>query len=158
MALKIKDLVHTELKRFFRPEFLNRIDEIIVFYHLTKHDIWQICRLMVNSVKKRLLEQHLIELVVEPAVLSLLTEEGYDPLYGARPLRRAVMNLLENTVAEKCLKFNLYPKSRLIIKRVLEEKSLTRYTKEIDVQMDFSNVDPSYLKPKKNDNLLEGSS
>merc|ERR1712161_148915 len=48
VALKIKDLVHTELKRFFRPEFLNRIDEIIIFYHLTKHDIWQICGLMVN--------------------------------------------------------------------------------------------------------------
>merc|ERR1712160_225221 len=158
VALKIKDLVHTELKRFFRPEFLNRIDEIIIFYHLTKHDIWQICGLMVNQVKKRLLEQHLIELVVEPAVLSLLTEEGFDPLYGARPLRRAVMNLLENTVAEKCLKWQIYPKSRLIIKRVLEKNSLTRYTKEIDVQIDFSNVDPSYLQPKKNDNLLEGSS
>merc|ERR1712238_34241 len=158
VALKIKDLVHTELKRFFRPEFLNRIDEIIIFYHLTKHDIWQICGLMVNQVKKRLLEQHLIELVVEPAVLSLLTEEGFDPLYGARPLRRAVMNLLESTVAEKCLKWQIYPKSRLIIKRVLEKNSLTRYTKEIDVQIVFSNVDPSYLQPKKNDNLLEGSS
>merc|ERR1712161_104363 len=72
------------------------------------------------------------------------TEEGWDPLYGARPLRRAVMNLLENTVAEKCLKWQIYPKSRLIIKRVLEKNSLTRYTKEIDVQIDFSNVDPSY--------------
>eukprot|EP00751_Fragilariopsis_kerguelensis_P017189 CAMPEP_0170845336 /NCGR_PEP_ID=MMETSP0734-20130129/7520_1 /TAXON_ID=186038 /ORGANISM="Fragilariopsis kerguelensis, Strain L26-C5" /LENGTH=787 /DNA_ID=CAMNT_0011214131 /DNA_START=110 /DNA_END=2470 /DNA_ORIENTATION=+ len=83
-------LVNEELKNFFRPEFLNRIDEIIVFNHLTRIDIWQICTLMVQQVKDRLKEKG-INLVVELSVQAFLTDEGYDPLYGARPLRRAIM-------------------------------------------------------------------
>ena len=87
---KVKELVNEELKEFFRPEFLNRIDEIIVFNHLTKYDIWEICGLMISSLEKRLREKDII-LEVDVAVRSLLTEVGYDPVYGARPLRRAVI-------------------------------------------------------------------
>ena len=67
------------MKNFFRPEFLNRIDEIIVFNHLTRIDIWEICELMIKSVQKRLQEKG-INLIVDLAVQAFLTDEGYDPV------------------------------------------------------------------------------
>ena len=141
---KVTELVNDELKEFFRPEFLNRIDEIIVFNHLTKYDIWEICGLMVNQLEKRLREKD-ITLEVDVAVRSLLTEEGYDPVYGARPLRRAVMRLLEDTLAQQCLTTPLYPKTRLIVKREKQDGSLVDYTNEVQVEIDYSDVDPELL-------------
>jgi len=141
---KVTELVNEELKEFFRPEFLNRIDEIIVFNHLTKFDIWEICGIMVSQLEKRLQEKD-ITLEVDVAVRSLLTEEGYDPVYGARPLRRAVMRLLEDTLAQQCLTTPLYPKTRLIVKRVKKEGSLVDYTNDIEVEIDYSDVDPDLL-------------
>ena len=141
---KVTELVNDELKEFFRPEFLNRIDEIIVFNHLTKYDIWEICGLMVNQLEKRLREKD-ITLEVDVAVRSLLTEEGYDPVYGARPLRRAVMRLLEDTLAQQCLTTPLYPKTRLIVKREKQDGSLVDYTNEVQVEIDYSDVDPEVL-------------
>ena len=142
---RVTELVNDELKEFFRPEFLNRIDEIIVFNHLTKYDIWEICGLMVNSLEKRLREKD-ITLEVDVAVRSLLTEEGYDPVYGARPLRRAVMRLLEDTLAQQCLTTPLYPKTRLVVKRVKREGSLVDYTNDVQVEIDYSDVDPELIK------------
>merc|ERR1712003_536912 len=100
--VKITELVQEELKKFFRPEFLNRIDDIIVFNHLSKHDIWEICGLMLNQLSKRLEEQGAI-LNVDNAARFFLTEEGYDPIYGARPLRRSITKFLEDKLAETCL-------------------------------------------------------
>ena len=142
---KVTDLVNEELKEFFRPEFLNRIDEIIVFNHLSKFDIWEICGLMVNQLEKRLREKD-ITLEVDVAVRSLLTEVGYDPVYGARPLRRAVMKLLEDTLAQQCLTKPLYPKTRLVVKRVKKDNSLVDYTNEVEVEIDYTDVDPELLK------------
>jgi len=141
---KVTELVNDELKEFFRPEFLNRIDEIIVFNHLTKYDIWEICGLMINQLEKRLREKD-ITLEVDVAVRSLLTEEGYDPVYGARPLRRAVMRLLEDTLAQQCLTTPLYPKTRLVVKREKRDGSLVDYTNEVQVEIDYSDVDPELL-------------
>ena len=146
---KVTELVNEELKEFFRPEFLNRIDEIIVFNHLTKFDIWEICGLMISQLEKRLQEKD-ITLEVEVAVRSLLTEEGYDPVYGARPLRRAVMRLLEDTLAQQCLTTPLYPKTRLIVKRVRKEGSLVDYTNDVQVEIDYSDVDPELIKDSDN--------
>lgn len=142
---KVTELVNEELKEFFRPEFLNRIDEIIVFNHLTKYDIWEICGIMISQLEKRLREKD-ITLEVDVAVRSLLTEEGYDPVYGARPLRRAVMRLLEDTLAQQCLTTPLYPKTRLIVKRVKRDGSLVDYTNDIHVEIDYSDVDPELIK------------
>lgn len=142
---KVTELVNEELKEFFRPEFLNRIDEIIVFNHLTKYDIWEICGLMINQLEKRLRDKD-ITLEVDVAVRSLLTEEGYDPVYGARPLRRAVMRLLEDTLAQQCLTKPLYPKTRLVVKRVKRQGSLVDYTNDIEVEIDYSDVDPELIK------------
>jgi hypothetical protein len=100
---------------------------------------------MINQLEKRLREKDII-LEVDVAVRSLLTEEGYDPVYGARPLRRAVMRLLEDTLAQQCLTTPLYPKTRLVVKRVKREGSLVDYTNDILVEIDYSDVDPELIK------------
>jgi len=142
---KVTELVNEELKEFFRPEFLNRIDEIIVFNHLTKYDIWEICGLMIRSLQKRLEEKELI-LEVDVSVRNLLTEEGYDPVYGARPLRRAVMRLLEDSLAQQCLSKPLYPRTILKVSRVKEEGTLASYTNNVKVDIDYSRVDPRLIE------------
>ena len=141
---RVQKLVNDELKNFFRPEFLNRIDEIIVFNHLTRMDIWQICDLMIKQVQKRLKEKQ-IDLVVDLSVQAFLTDEGYDPIYGARPLRRAIMKYLEDTLAEQCLSKTLYPQTKIIVRRKKVEGTLLTYTNELEVIVDTSDVDPTLL-------------
>jgi len=99
---RIRSLVNEELKQYFRPEFLNRLDEIIVFRQLTKDEVKQISDILLREVFGRLAEQG-IELQVTERFKDRLVEEGYNPSYGARPLRRAIMGLLEDTLAEEIL-------------------------------------------------------
>ena len=147
---RVTKLVNEELKNFFRPEFLNRLDEIIVFNHLTRIDIWEICELMIKSVQKRLKEKG-INLIVDLAVQAFLTDEGYDPIYGARPLRRAIMKYLEDTLAEQCLSKTLYPNTKIIVTRKKVEGTLLTYTNELEVEVDFSDVDPSLRENETDD-------
>ena len=141
---RVTKLVNDELKNFFRPEFLNRIDEIVVFNHLTRIDIWEICDLMIKSVQNRLKDKG-INLIVDLSVQAFLTDEGYDPIYGARPLRRAIMKYLEDTLAEQCLSKTLYPNTKIHVSRKKVEGTLMTYTNEIEVKVDFSDVDPNLL-------------
>ena len=99
---RIKSLVNEELKQYFRPEFLNRLDEIIVFRQLTKNEVKEIAEIMLQEVFARLQDKG-IKLDVTDAFKERLVEEGYNPSYGARPLRRAVMRLLEDSLAEEGL-------------------------------------------------------
>ncbi|MFN5855493.1 MAG: ATP-dependent Clp protease ATP-binding subunit [Pseudanabaenaceae cyanobacterium] len=99
---RIRSLVNEELKQYFRPEFLNRLDEIIVFRQLTKDEVKQIADLMLNELFKRMLQKE-ITLAVTSRFKDLLVQEGYNPSYGARPLRRAIMRLLEDSLAEEIL-------------------------------------------------------
>ena len=99
---RIRSLVNEELKQYFRPEFLNRLDEIIVFRQLTKDEVKHIAKIMLREVFGRLTEKG-ITLEVTPKFEDRLIEEGYNPSYGARPLRRAIMRLLEDTLAEEIL-------------------------------------------------------
>ncbi len=99
---RIKSLVNEELKQYFRPEFLNRLDEIIVFRQLTKNEVKEIADIMLQEVFVRLQDKG-IKLNVTDAFKERLVEEGYNPSYGARPLRRAVMRLLEDSLAEEVL-------------------------------------------------------
>ena len=99
---RIKSLVNEELKQYFRPEFLNRLDEIIVFRQLTKNEVKDIAEIMLKEVFARLKDKG-IKLDVTDAFKERLVEEGYNPSYGARPLRRAVMRLLEDSLAEEVL-------------------------------------------------------
>ena len=140
-----KSIIQKSLKQQFNPEFLNRIDEIIVFNHLTRIDIWQICGLMIKQVQNRLREKG-INLIVELSVQAFLTDEGYDPIYGARPLRRAIMKYLEDTLAEQCLSKTLYPNTKIIVRRKKVEGTLLTYTNELEVEIDLSDVDPQLLQ------------
>nr|YP_009660572.1 Clp protease ATP binding subunit [Corallina chilensis]QCS25520.1 Clp protease ATP binding subunit [Corallina chilensis] len=99
---RIRSLVNEELKQYFRPEFLNRLDEIIVFRQLTKDEVRQIADIMLKEVFERI-KQKEIQLDVTERFKNRLVDEGYNPSYGARPLRRAVMRLLEDSLAEEFL-------------------------------------------------------
>jgi len=99
---EIKDKVMGELHKTFRPEFLNRIDELIVFKPLNREEIKKITGLMLNEVKK-LLEEQKIDLDTTEEAKELLAKEGYDPNFGARPLRRTIEKLIENPISEKIL-------------------------------------------------------
>ncbi len=99
---RIKDDVMGELKRAFRPEFLNRVDDIIVFQQLTQPDIEEIARRMLRSLDKRLTDMELHSSVSDAAVAEI-AKEGFDPVYGARPLRRAIQSRIEDPLAEQLL-------------------------------------------------------
>lgn len=100
---QMKDRVLEELKRTFRPEFLNRIDETIVFHALNREELSSIVDLMLQSVTKQLAERDL-RLEVSAEAKEILAKEGYDPAFGARPLRRAIQRLIENPLSEAILK------------------------------------------------------
>lgn len=99
---RIRTLVNEELKAYFRPEFLNRLDEIIVFTQLAKDEVKQIADIMLRDVANRLTEKG-ITLEVTESFKDRVVQEGYNPSYGARPLRRAIMRLLEDSLAEAML-------------------------------------------------------
>ena len=99
----MKDKLLGELKKTFRPEFLNRIDGVVVFHSLTKEQIRQIVDLMLNSVNQQLQEKN-IKLEVSEAAKDFLGSKGYDEVFGARPLRRVIQNLLEDKLADELLR------------------------------------------------------
>ncbi|MGB9620313.1 MAG: AAA family ATPase, partial [Armatimonadota bacterium] len=98
----MKNRIMDEMKRTFRPEFLNRVDEVIVFHQLTMDEILQIVDLMLDRVRQQMSHQGM-DLEVTQEVRELLAHEGFDPQFGARPLRRAVQRLIEDPLAEEIL-------------------------------------------------------
>merc|ERR1712127_633132 len=157
--VKITGLVQEELKKFFRPEFLNRVDDIIVFNHLSKHNIWEICGLMLDQLTKRLKQQGAV-LNVDNAVRFFLAEEGYDPIYGARPLRRAITKFLEDKLAEACLSNIIHEGTQINVTQEIKPNVYGNrpmhspvfddiYSSEILVEFDYSGVD--FSKVQKND-------
>ena len=100
---KMKSSVMEEVRRLFRPEFLNRIDDIIVFHSLTRENIRDIVSLMLNELKGRSMEQMGITLKVQAKVRDEIAKAGFDEKYGARPLRRAIQNRIEDVFAEEIL-------------------------------------------------------
>lgn len=118
---KLKDTVMEELKKAFRPEFLNRIDEIIVFSHLSKEEIRQIVDLMLKDLFKRLDERELT-IEVGDDVKDYLAKEGYSEAYGARPLRRVIQKKIEDVLAEEILTGNYKPKDVLVMSMEGEDK------------------------------------
>ena len=106
--------VFQELRRAFRPEFLNRLDETILFKPLTKDNLDGIIEIMVASLRKRLAERSL-SLELTPAAKALIIERGYDPLYGARPLRRYLQSSVETLIARRILSGELAPESTITV-------------------------------------------
>lgn len=109
-----KKIVMNEVKRQFKPEFLNRIDEIIIFEPLTDKELTQIVTLLLNDVQKRLAEMD-IELIIKDEVKSYLLKHGTDTIYGARPLKRAVQRYLQDPLAEQLLQKNIKSMQKIIV-------------------------------------------
>jgi ATP-dependent Clp protease ATP-binding subunit ClpC len=109
---KMKERVMEEMKRAFRPEFLNRIDDIIVFHSLAEQHIKSIIRLMTTRINKQLTEKG-IELILTPAAENALVEKGYDPTYGARQLRRTIQKHIEDPLAEAIVRGQLVDSARI---------------------------------------------
>ncbi|MCR5785936.1 MAG: ATP-dependent Clp protease ATP-binding subunit [Eubacterium sp.] len=103
---RMKSGVMEEVKRIFKPEFLNRIDETIVFHQLTKDDMTKIVNLLLKTLIKRAKEQMDITIKVSPSVKKFIVDEAYDPKYGARPLRRMIQSKIEDSLADELLKGN----------------------------------------------------
>ena len=123
---KMKAKVSDELKQHFRPEFLNRVDEIVVFHQLTSDDIEHIVDLMIAEIEVRLRDRDMgIELT--PAAKSLVAKRGFDPVLGARPLRRAIQRDIEDMLAEKILFSELNP-GEIVVVDVAEEGAEQAFT------------------------------
>lgn len=110
---KLCQLLEGQLKKNFRPEFLNRLDEVIVFEQLTKENVGSIANIMLTDLGNRLKEKKL-ELKITSRLLKKIIEDGYNPTFGARPLRRVITKLLEDTLAEKVLNGCLIEDSLII--------------------------------------------
>lgn len=114
-AEDIKSAVKNELKSRFKPEFLNRIDDIIVFGKLSREEIGEIAKRMLNGVAARVRELG-VEIEFEPSVIERLAEKGYDPIYGARPLRREIQNRIEDELSEMLLRGEISKEIKLLCK------------------------------------------
>ena len=121
----MKDRVMDEVKRLFKPEFLNRIDDMIVFHQLTKEDMKGIVEVMLSAIEKRTREQLGIHLSVTEEAKSLLIEKGYDEKYGARPLRRTIQTMLEDKMAEEMLDGRIKAGSRVEVGAGQKELTFT---------------------------------
>ena len=120
----LKEDLMIELRRHFRPEFLNRIDETLIFHALTKEEIKQIVDIQLRNLSKRLADQD-IALEVTPEAKNLLADEGYDPSFGARPLKRAIIRLVETPVSRKIIGGEILPDTKLVIDRKGDELTFT---------------------------------
>ncbi|MGN6553468.1 MAG: AAA family ATPase, partial [Verrucomicrobiota bacterium] len=111
---KMREKIIEEAKRTFRPEFLNRLDDVIVFRSLTKPDLVQILDLESEKVIKRLKTRNIV-LTLDDKAKDFLVEKGYDPQYGARPMRRSVEKFLEDPLAEEILRGNLHDGEPILV-------------------------------------------
>jgi ATP-dependent Clp protease ATP-binding subunit ClpC len=111
---KMKSRVQEELKQHFRPEFLNRVDDIIVFHQLEREEIFSIVDLMIARLDDRLKDRDM-GMELRPAAKDLLSIRGYDPVLGARPLRRTIQREIEDTLSEKILFGELRPGQIVIV-------------------------------------------
>jgi ATP-dependent Clp protease ATP-binding subunit ClpC len=116
----MKNRVTGELKKVFRPEFLNRIDEVIVFHKLTKEEIKSIVDLLLRRIRSQLAEREL-QLDLSESAEDFLVEKGWDPAMGARPLRRAIQRYIEDPLADFVLRSELDPQATVLVEKAPEE-------------------------------------
>lgn len=128
---KMKDKVIDEVKKVFRPEFINRVDEIIVFHKLTKEHIEQIIEILLRDIRARLSERE-INLVLSPEAKEFLVNVGYDSVYGARPLKRAIQRYIEDPLAEELLRGDIESESEVLV--VPEGEKLTFISQKKETQ------------------------
>ena len=125
ISLDAKEQVNKLLKASFRPEFLNRLDEIVLYKPLSKNDISQIIELLFKNLKKRLLEKEL-HLEITKGAKNYIIENGYDSIYGARPLKRFIQSKVETLIAKKILSSNLHSGDVLVVDVIGDELIVER--------------------------------
>jgi ATP-dependent Clp protease ATP-binding subunit ClpA len=121
----VEQRVRDELRNYFRPEFLNRVDDIIVFRPLSREDLVQIVDIQLRHVEDLLQARHL-GLEVTPEARELLASQGYDPVYGARPLKRVIQRELQNPVALELLEGNFHEGDTIRVERAGDHLRFTR--------------------------------
>ena len=111
---KMKETIMEELKRTFRPEFLNRLDEVIVFHSLQEDQVQEIVDIMIDELEKRMAKLD-INISITEATRKYISKQGFDPVYGARPLERTIRKMIEDEVAEEILKGNVSKEDKIIV-------------------------------------------
>jgi len=109
-----------QLRAEFKPEFLNRVDDVIIFQSLGIEQLRRIIKIQLESLR-RLLEERKVNLTLDQSAEELLAREGFDPVYGARPLKRAIQNLIQNPLAMKLLNGEIKPNESVVVKGDLDQ-------------------------------------
>jgi ATP-dependent Clp protease ATP-binding subunit ClpB len=109
-----------QLRGAFKPEFLNRVDDVIIFKSLGLDEIKRIIKVQLEALR-RMLEDRKVDLVLDPSAEELLAREGYDPVYGARPLKRAIQSLIQNPLAMKLLGGEIVPGDTIVVRGDLDQ-------------------------------------
>ena len=122
---KMKDSVMEEVKRIFKPEFINRIDEVLVFHMLTKDDLKEIVKIFLKSLDKRTNAQMHIKLDVSESAIEHIAESGFDKNYGARPIRRAIQTQIEDLLADKLLSDEIKAGDDVVVDYDKDAKKIT---------------------------------
>jgi ATP-dependent Clp protease ATP-binding subunit ClpB len=122
--------IHELLRRRFRPEFLNRVDEVIVFHHLDEDRIKEIVRIQLEGLKGRLEDQG-ITLDVRDGAVELLAKEGFDPIFGARPVRRAITRLLQNPLAMKLISGEVKKGDTVVVEKSSKDPSTLEFITKV---------------------------
>jgi len=112
---KMKDMLQKEVERYFRPEFLNRLDDVIVFKALSREDLVTIVDFELRKVRQRLRDEHRLALDLSEGAREFLIEKGYNPDFGARPLRRAIEHQVEDPISEEILRGNYKGKAKILV-------------------------------------------
>jgi ATP-dependent Clp protease ATP-binding subunit ClpB len=115
----IQARVMEQLRAAFKPEFLNRIDDVIIFQRLGMEELRQIIKIQLAALR-RMLQERKIQLALDPSAEELLAREGFDPVYGARPLKRAIQGLIQNPLAMKLLSGEIQPGGTVLVRGDLE--------------------------------------
>jgi ATP-dependent Clp protease ATP-binding subunit ClpC len=122
---QMKNRVMEQMKHTFRPEFINRLDEIIVFQNLSDQELAQIVDLLLKDLEKRVKDNG-YEMEIREGARKLIMKEGHDPSYGARPLKRALQKLVEDSISEEILKKTVVPGDKLLVDAVDEQIIITK--------------------------------
>ncbi|MFA6133696.1 MAG: ATP-dependent Clp protease ATP-binding subunit [Phycisphaerae bacterium] len=129
---KMKDMLHKEVERYFRPEFLNRLDDVIVFKALNRADLDTIVDYELRKVRQRLADEHHLGLELTPEAREFIIEKGYNPDFGARPLRRAIVQHVEDPLSEEVLRGSYKGSTKILVSLVGEGEERHLYFKPVD--------------------------
>jgi ATP-dependent Clp protease ATP-binding subunit ClpC len=129
---KMKDTVEEAMKKLFNPEFLNRIDDTIVFRNLDKEDIMQIINIEIKDLYKNL-EENKMDLILDQTAKEFLVNKGFDEKFGARPLRRAIQKYVEDPLAEEILRGSFKEGTKIVAKHVEGADDLVFYDESLEV-------------------------